>query len=333
MNVVITGGGGFLGSQLCKKLLELGQLTGASGEKEPLEEITLLDAVFSNPFDHPKVRRITGDISDRDVVQAAVGNTRGTSIFHLASMVSGECELHFDDALRVNLDGGRNVFEATRTLGGASRLVFASSIACFGGDAMQNPNTDRTKLTPQTTYGMTKVIGELMVNDYSRKGFFDGRSVRLPTVIVRPGKPNAAASGWASGMFREPLKGESCLLPVRRSQRHPMTGYRTAVESMIALHEVPAGKLSDDRAVGLPAHSVSPEEAGEALKEICKDQGRIVGPIVDAFDPRIQSIVDNWPVAVDGTRATALGLPRPPSLRQIIEQYLEDFGSPSSSII
>jgi nucleoside-diphosphate-sugar epimerase len=333
MNVVITGGGGFLGSQLCRKILELGSLTGASGAKEPVEEITLLDAAFTNPFEHPQVRRIPGDISDRDVVQTAVGNTRGTSIFHLASMVSGECELRFDDALRVNLDGGRNVFEAARGLGGNARLVFASSIACYGGEAMQNPNTDRTKLTPQTTYGMTKVIGELMVNDYSRKGFFDGRSVRLPTVIVRPGKPNAAASGWASGMFREPLKGESCLLPVRRSQRHPMTGYRTAIDSMIALHEVPAAKLLDDRGVGLPAHSISPEDAGAALAEIAGEHGRVIGTIEDAFDPRIQSIVDNWPVAVDGSRAVALGLPRPPALKTIIEQYLEDFGAPAVSIV
>jgi nucleoside-diphosphate-sugar epimerase len=333
MNVVITGGGGFLGSQLCRKILALGRLTGASGEKEPVEEITLLDAGFSNPFDHPQVRRISGDVSDREVVQSAVGLERSTSIFHLASMVSGECELRFDDALRVNLDGGRNVFEAARCLGGRARLVFASSIASFGGEAMQNPNTDRTKLTPQTTYGMTKVIGELMVNDYSRKGFFDGRSIRLPTVIVRPGKPNAAASGWASGMFREPLQGESCLLPVRRSQCHPMTGYRTAVESMVALHEIPAEALSDDRGVGLPAHSISPDDAQAVLTEIARAYGRGVGRIEDAFDPRIQSIVDNWPVAVDGTRAEALGLPRPPSLRQIIEEYLEDFGTPSPSVV
>jgi nucleoside-diphosphate-sugar epimerase len=291
-----------------------------------VEKITLLDTVFSNPFEHPQVSRICGNVSDRDAVQAAVGSTHGASIFHLASMVSGECELHFDDALRVNLDGGRNVFEAARGLRGSARLIFASSIACFGGEAMQIPNTDRTKLTPQTTYGMTKVIGELMVNDYSRKGFFDGRSIRLPTVIVRPGKPNAAASGWASGMFREPLQGENCLLPVRRSQPHPMTGYRTAVQSMIALHEIPAASLSDDRAVGLPALRVTPDDAQTVLHAISKERGVQLGRIVPEFDARIQSIVDNWPVAVDGTRATALGLPQPPSLKQVVEEYLEDFG-------
>jgi len=190
---------------------------------------------------------------------------------------------------------------------------------------MQDPNTDRTKLTPQTTYGMTKAICELLVNDYSRKGHFDGRSARLPTVIVRPGKPNAAASSWASGMFREPLNGETCLLPVRREQCHPMTGYRTVIESLIALHEVPATQLRDDRAIGLPAHRVTPQLAASVIEEVARERSLKIGPIVDAFDARIQGIVDNWPVAVDGARALSLGLPHPPPLKQIVEQYLEDF--------
>jgi nucleoside-diphosphate-sugar epimerase len=327
MKVIITGGGGFLGSQLCQKLLERGALTGPSGAAEMIREIVLLDAVFHRPATDPRVKQIAGDISDRDIVFAAIGSGAATAIFHLASMVSGECEERFDDALRVNLDGGRHVFEAARAAAGRPRLVFASSIACFGGEAMQDPNTDRTKLTPQTTYGMTKAICELMVNDHSRKGHFDGRSARLPTVIIRPGKPNAAASSWASGMFREPLAGQPCLLPVRRDQCHPMTGYRTVIESLITLHEVPAERLRDDRAIGLPAHRVTPRLAESVLHEIAAERGLALGPIVDAFDARIQGIVDNWPVAVDGVRAIGLGLQQPPPLRQIVEQYLEDFAA------
>ena len=325
MKVIITGGGGFLGSQLCQKLLQRGELTGPWGKPERIREIVLLDAAFHRPAGDPRVRQVKGDIGDRATVLAAVGDDAATSIFHLASMVSGECEERFDDALRVNLDGGRNVFEAARAAAGRPRVVFASSIACYGGEAMADPNTDRTKLTPRTTYGMTKAICELMVNDYSRKGFFDGRSARLPTVIVRPGKPNAAASSWASGMFREPLNGETCALPVRRDQCHPMTSYRTVIDSFIALHEVPEEKLADDRGYVLPAHRVTPKLAEAVVREVAAERGITAGLITDAFDARIQGIVSNWPVSVDGARAVALGLPQPPPLKTIVEQYLEDF--------
>ena len=326
MKVIITGGGGFLGSQLCQKLLQRGALTGPSGIPEPIAQIVLLDAAFHRPAEDGRVRQIKGDIGDRATVFAAVGSEAATAIFHLASMVSGECEERFDDALRVNLDGGRNVFEAARSAAGRPRVIFASSIAGYGGEAMQDPNTDRTKLTPRTTYGMTKVICELLINDHSRKGHFDGRSARLPTVIIRPGKPNAAASSWASGMFREPLNGEPCALPVRRDQCHPMTSYRTVIDSLIALHEVPESKLSDDRGYVLPAHRVTPNLTESILRTVAKERGRTLGPIVDAFDARIQGIVSNWPVSVDGSRALALGLPPPPDLKVIVEQYLEDFG-------
>jgi nucleoside-diphosphate-sugar epimerase len=326
MKIIITGGGGFLGSQLAAMLLDRGELTGSSGGQEPIEEMVLIDARFPMPQNDPRVQQIVGDISESNVIDEAIGSSQNISIFHLASMVSGECEERYDDALRVNLDGGRNVFEAARAAKGRPRVVFASSIACFGGAAMATPVSDLAKQTPQTTYGMTKAMCELLINDHTRKGHFDGRSARLPTVIIRPGKPNAAASSWASGMFREPLNGETCDLPVRRDQPHPMTGFRTVVESFIALHEVPAERLGDDRAYGLPAHQVTPAIAGKVLTELAVEKNLSLGQVADVFDPHIQAIVDNWPTAVDGSRAVALGLPEPPPLKQIVEQYLETFG-------
>jgi len=319
MKIIITGGGGFLGSQLAQKLLERGTWNGGA-----ITEMVLLDAFFRSEPADSRVKQIKGDIGDRATVFAAAGS-KFDVIFHLASMVSGECEERFDDAMRVNLDGGRNVFEAARAAEGRPHVVFASSVACYGGMDMARMMSDHTKQLPQTTYGMTKAMCEMMVNDHTRKGHFDGRSVRLPTVIVRPGRPNAAASSWASGMFREPLNGEACHLPIRRDQPHPMTGYRAAVESFIVLSEVAEEKLGKDRAYVLPAHRVTPQIAEKVIGEVAAERGIRLGPIVDAFDARIQGIVDHWPQQVDGVRAVELGLPRPPELKVIVEQYVEDF--------
>ena len=334
MRVIITGGGGFLGHQLCEELLRLGSLVGPKSPTCPIEKIVLLDAVFPRTLKTSEssiqVERIAGSIESAEAIDAALGADKDVAIFHLASMVSGECEERFDDALGVNLQGGLKLLEAARRVGPSCRLVFASSIACFGGSALKDPCDDWTKLTPQTTYGMTKAIGELLVNDYARKGFVDGRSARLPTVIIRPGKPNTAASSWASGMFREPLHGQDCLLPVGMDQRHPMTGYRAVIDSLIAIHNLPAESLGSDRAIGLAATSITPRMAQEALLQATSGPEPMslpsgLGKIVLSPDARIQRIVDQWPLAIDGSRAQRLGLSSPPSLVEIIRGFVKDF--------
>ncbi|MEM9281639.1 MAG: NAD-dependent epimerase/dehydratase family protein [Verrucomicrobiota bacterium] len=335
MKVVITGGGGFIGSQLAAKLLKKGQLSNSEGKVHPIEQLLLFDRIFPDAVAKwanqqgsvTDLTLLTGDISSREEVENALSGDL-VSVFHLAAMVSGECEVHFDDAMAVNLDGTHHVVESLRNHPGCPRLVFASSVGTYGGEDLPETVADSTKQIPQTTYGMTKVIGELLVNDYSRKGFLDGRSVRLPTVIIRPGQPNAAASSWASGMFREPLAGETCHLPVHRDQLHPVIGYRDVIDAFIALHETPAERLGADRAFTLPSHRITVGEGLTLLEQVADERGIPLGMVLDHIDPVVQAIVDTWPTATDGSRALALGLPRLRSVEQIIRDYIDDFLDP-----
>ncbi|MCH8196781.1 MAG: NAD-dependent epimerase/dehydratase family protein [Proteobacteria bacterium] len=327
MKVVITGGAGFIGLNLARALIGRGVLTGPSGAEEEIDSIVLFDAVPAPalpPDPDGRITTVTGDITGRQAV-AAVIDRDDISVFHLASVVSGGGELDFDLAMAVNLDGARHVLEACRARAGAVRVVFASSIAVFGGAVMPETVGDATKRTPQTTYGVTKAIGELMINDYSRKGFIDGRSARLPTIIIRPGKPNQAASSFASGLFREPLNGEASALPVDPATFMPVLGTRSCVKGLIALHEADGAALGDDRAVGLPAINCTVADMIEALRRVADAKGIELGPITHRPDPGIEKIVATWPLRIDAGRALALGLPVDESLDRIVEDYIEDF--------
>ena len=325
MKVVITGGAGFIGLRLGAELLRRGSLTAPNGTQEAIDSLLLFDvnapAVRPDWADERVVFQ-TGDISDAATVSAFIDRD-DISVFHLASVVSGGGERDFDLAMRVNLHGGLNVFEACRARAGLPRVVFASSIAVFGGASMPGVVGDTVKQTPQTTYGITKSICELLVNDYSRKGFFDGRSARLPTVIVRPGKPNQAASSFVSGLFREPLNGEVCRIPVGPETPMPLLGYRSIVGGFIALHEAEGAALGDDRAVSLPSFTVTVAEMIEALKRVAGE--RPLGELVFERDPFIEEICAGWPKDAAHDRATALGLPKDASLEAIVEDYIEDY--------
>lgn len=222
--------------------------------------------------------------------------------------------------------GTLNVLEAARALGSRPRVVFASSIAVFGGSGMPKVVGDATKQTPQTTYGTTKAIGELLINDYTRKGFIDGRSARLPTVIVRPGKPNMAASSFVSGVIREPLNGVECILPVSEETVMPLSGYRSIVEGFIKLHEADGGDLGDDRAITFPGLNVTVREMIAALRRVAGN--RHLGDIRVERDPAIERIVATWPTALNFDRARKLGLPLDSSLDSIIRGYIDDYLAP-----
>ena len=322
MKVIITGGGGFLGSQLATKILDKGTLTGPSGEQEPIENMVLIDARFSVPQSDDRVQEITGDISDRDVIDSTIDGSTNVSIFHLASMVSGECEERYDDALRVNLDGGRNVFEAARAAAGRPRVVFASSIASFGGAAMPTPVSDLAKQTPQTTYGMTKAMCELLINDYSRRGEIDGLVLRLPTIVIRPGRPNAAASSFASSILREPLNGEEAICPVPTTLEMFVMSPGKVVDALEHGAQVPREALAPFRAFMLPGITVSVAAMLEALRTAAGEQALAL--VKHAPDPRIEAIVASWPARFETAKASQLGFVGDDDFTQIIDSFMAE---------
>jgi nucleoside-diphosphate-sugar epimerase len=324
MKVIVTGGTGFLGMTLARNLLDRDGLTGPSGTIEPIDSLVLFDVVA--PLESlrdlgDRATVVVGNVADGELVRSIIDRD-DVSVFHLASMVSGGCELDFDGALSTNLDGTRAVLEACRARPSRPRLVFSSSIAAFGGAAVAGTVSDSTKLTPGTTYGATKAICELLVNDYTRKGFLDGRSARLPTVVIRPGRPNAAASSWVSGVFREPLNGDECVVPVDAGTSVPLSGYRTVVENLVRVHEVAGEALGADRALNLPAIDVTAEEMITALR---RATDRPLGPIHIRPDPTIVGFFRGWAKHSSFERATALGLARDSDVETIIRTYIEDF--------
>jgi len=293
MKVLITGGCGFLGQMIAKAILKRGELRGPDGKSAEVDEIQLFDHLVPvTPFSwvpqEGKGARVTtaaGDISDKATVAALVDRD-DVSVFHLASVVSAGGEKDFDMAMRVNL---------------------------------------MTRHTPQTTYGMTKAFGELAINDYTRKGFIDGRTVRLPTIVIRPGAPNAAASGWASGIFREPLQGKEHVLPVHDGFYMMLLGYRSAVEGFLAVHEADGAAIGPDRTVALPNKAYAVAEMIEALERVAAEDGIKLGPITRKRDESVEAICGSWPLRMDDAKARSLGCPEDTDLDSVIRGFIEDF--------
>jgi D-erythronate 2-dehydrogenase len=320
MNVVITGGAGFLGQRLARRLLGRGTLSSGANADERIDRLVLVDVVPAPDFDDRRVRVIAGDLADPAVVRDAIDASVG-SVFHLAAVVSGQAEADFDLGMRVNLDAGRAVLEACRSTGRKPRLLFTSSVAVYGGELTGLVN-DETRLTPQTSYGVQKAIGELLLSDYTRKGFVDGRVARLPTISVRPGRPNLAASSFASGIIREPLNGEPAICPVSPELRLWLLSPRRAIDCLIDLHELASDALGANRSVNLPGISVSVAQMIDALRAVAG--AAVADRIRFQRNPVIERIVGTWPAAWDVMRATSLGLTGDPSFEAIVRAYVED---------
>lgn len=318
MRVLILGGGGFLGRRLAKELVESGGL--AQGE---LIHLTLLDIAF--PEDMPQDSRlecIEADFSDEAVIRNILQHQPDV-IFHLAAIVSGEAEKKLDVGMKINFHASLQLIELCRELAFHPRIVFASSCAVFGGD-VSKVIIDETSPKPGSSYGTQKAMVELLMNDYSRKGFIDGRSLRLPTIAVRPGKPNAATSSFVSSIIREPLHGISASYPVPSESKVWIQSPKRVIQNFIHAANIEEKILGDDRIINLPGLTVSIQELINSLEQITSpDVTKLIFNEPDAF---LQSIVLSWPPHFDTTRANKLGFVGDTSSEEIIRSYIEEEG-------
>jgi nucleoside-diphosphate-sugar epimerase len=319
MKLLITGGAGFVGARLARTLLARGTLAGAT-----IDQIVLADQ-FAPPADlatDKRVRALTGPLLEQCAGFAA---ERFDGVYHLASAVSGECELDFDLGMRSNLDSTRALLEALRKAGNAPRVVFSSSVAVFGPDPgrpMPPVVADETLPAPQTSYGTQKLMCEHLIADMTRKGFIDGRAARLMTVTVRPGRPNGAASSFFSGIIREPLAGVPSVCPVDASVSHPVASPARTIEALVRVFEASRDEMRGRLALNLPALNVTVQQMLDALEAVAGPKVRAL--VTFERDERIANIVANWPTGASSARAKALGLGGDASFEDIIRQYIAD---------
>lgn len=325
MKVAITGGAGFLGTELALRLLRASAISVGGAQPQPLDVLVLVDLVAGRPevLSDPRVDMRVGDLAD-----AADALSEAELIFHLAGVVSSAAEADFDLGMRTNVDGTRALLELCRARSAPPVLVFSSSLAVFGSDPAIGPIgivEDDTLPRPQTSYGAQKLIGEQFVAEYTRRGYVRGRSVRLMTVTVRPGRPNAAASSFLSGIIREPLAGERAQCPVPPDTPVAISSPRRTIDGLMA-----AAGASDDEwgsriAMSLPALTTTPAEMVAALV-------RVAGPEAASLidwqpDPAIAAIVTSWPARFVTERAERIGLTAESSFDEIIRGYLDAFGA------
>ncbi len=347
MRVVITGGCGFIGQLLARSVLRQGSLRthvqGGGEAMAPVTEILLADAarpprgLLFDDLDSASV--VLGDLSDASFCRSLFEGTRGepTSVFHLGAIMSGEGEADFDRCVAVNLSGTHHLLEAARRCASARpRFILAGAGATIGSGAptdfvrADDTVSDATRATPHTTYGMAKACAELLLSDYSRKGFVDGRGCRLPTVIVRAGAPNAATTGCYSAVVREVLAGRDVCLPIGADVTHAVTSHRAAVGCLLGLHEVAAPSadavLGFDRTVFVPSAAVTLTQLDDAVRRVVHpdSHGKLGGVSYDV-DEELSATVGSFPAQIDCGRATALGLSADLELESIVREYAHDF--------
>lgn len=325
MHILVVGAAGMIGRKLVAALIAGGTVQGKA-----ITRLTLADIIAPEaPAFSGSVETVAADLSSEGVAAKLVAS-RPDLIFHLAAIVSGEAEADFEKGYRVNLDGTRQLFDAirleSRTEPYCPKVVFTSSIAVFG-EPLPEIIDDSHGLTPLTSYGTQKAIGELLLADYSRRGFFDGIGIRLPTISIRPGKPNKAASGFFSSILREPLIGEEAVLPVAESVKHWFASPRAAIKFLQHAAEIDTAPLGSRRSLTMPGLAATVGEEIEALRRVAGEKA--VKLIRHEPNAAIAQIIAGWPQSFDPQRALALGFEAESSFDEIIRVHIEDELEPS----
>lgn len=318
MNIMITGAAGFLGRRLIDGLLQQDYLTDQQGEPRNINKIIAYDVLPLMEVEDPRVQVICGDIAAQNGL-SAVWDRQIDTIFHLAAVVSSQAEDDFDLGMRINVDATRSLLELARQSGQCPKVIITSSVAVFGG-ALPKVVPDNQVWSPQSSYGTQKALNDLLLSDYSRRGFIDGRSLRMPTIVVRPGKPNRAASSFASGIIREPLQGHDAICPVSMQTPLWLLSPKMAIDNLIHGHELDASQLRLGRVINLPGLSVSVQQMIDALRRLAGDE--VVERIQVQRDPSIERIVNSWPGDFEASYGKALGFRRDPDFDSIIQDFI-----------
>lgn len=322
MKVLITGGAGFLGQRLARSLVETGSLR-VNGVERPLGKLVLLDHVEPSGAALPGVRAVRGDVRDAALLDRLVDDDTAV-VYHLAAIVSGQAEAEFDLGLSINLDASRALLETCRRRGQRPRVVFTSSVAVYGG-ALPEVVTDDTVLAPRSSYGTAKAMAELLLAEYHRRGFVDGLALRLPTVSVRPGRPNQAASSFASSIIREPVNGEVAHCPVPGHTRVWLMSPRVAIDSLVHAAGVDRAALPTHPGLNLCGLSLTVDEMLAALARVAGEE--VAARVRFSPDEQVQRIVGGWPGAWDMATAHRLGFPRHDDFDAVIREHLASTGN------
>ncbi|MGL5995792.1 MAG: D-erythronate dehydrogenase [Pseudomonas proteolytica] len=321
MNILVTGAAGFLGRRLIEALLLRGSLTDRTGQSRPIEQIVAFDMVELTGINDPRVKVVCGDIANAHVLERLI-DANTDSIFHLAAVVSSQAEADFELGMRINFSATQHLLERVRQLGTCPKWVMTSSVAVFGGQLPEQV-PDNQVWAPQSSYGTQKAMNDLLLADYSRRAFVDGRSLRMPTIVVRPGKPNLAASSFASGIIREPLNGQTSVCPVPLDTRLWLMSPVQAIRNLIHGHELGSEQLTEGRVINMPGLSITVERMIDALRQTAGAQ--VAERIRLEPNQAIERIVGSWPGAFSATYSRDLGFTADERFTDVIEQFIHEY--------